>query len=232
MMASLVKAVPKGFYPVLSFLLALLFSTTDLIAQAESGESAPPAHPYVGLDIGLGALPSSIIGGCSGYSAEEGGPEASPFGGLFFGLPIGPFHLESRTHRWSEDIRQACATLGNYLESGIHTKYTPRLDHLPKYSSDLRIRYGLPFQPSLVASVGGGWLWGTDVPFVSSGLGIRRRGKNRFTLDLAWEMHRIPYLLSDEEWEDGQLLRVVGERKEHDWQRGWLIQIGWARYIR
>jgi len=107
-----------------------------------------------------------------------------------------------------------------------------QLDRLPKYSSDLRVRYDLPFQPSLVASVGGGWLWGTDVPFVSSGLGVQTRGKNRFTLDLAWEMYRVPYLLRDEEWEDGQLSRVLGERNEHDWQRGWSVQIGWARHIR
>jgi len=232
MMVSLVKAFPRRFHLVFLLLFGFTFSNTHLFGQVGSAKSGPPAHHYLGLDLGLGALPSSILGLCSGYSAEEGGPDASMFGGIFAGLPIGSFHLEQRTHYRFGSIGQVCPTSLEVFESGIHTNYITLVDEVPKSSSELRIGYGLPFQPSLVASVGAGWLWGTGVPYLSSDLGIRTTGRSRFTVDLGWESYRIPFRLTEEEWEDLQLVRVVGEKKKHYWQRGWSIQVGWATYIR
>lgn len=213
-------------------IVALLGSTTNLGAQEEPVRNTPPPRPYVGIVVGLGALPSSLLGHCSDYSADSGGPTPSVLAGFVFGLPLGRLHLETRTHRRVEIISESCPQAQPIFESGIHTTYTPLADNVPKYTSDLRIGYGLPIKLPLVASVGAGWLWGTDIPYLSSGLGFRTTGRVRFTVDLAWEMYRIPFSLSAEEWEDYQLVRVVGEEEKHYWQRGWSFQIGIAGYIR
>lgn len=80
-------------------------------------------------------------------------------------------------------------------------------------------------------SIGAGWVWGNDIPYLTSGLGIRTTGSFRFTVDLLWEYYRMPYRLSAEEWEDLLFVRVVDVRKGHNWENGWALQAGIARYI-
>lgn len=219
--------------PIISACIFLLFaSVMKLGAQEEPGRDSPPAHPFVGLVVGANGLPDVFFYGCSTYSDNFGGTEESLLAGVLFGLPLGSFHLETRTLNRRESGSYACITYEPIFESGIHTERSPLAETGTQTTSDLRIGYGIPLRLPLVASAGAGWIWGNDIPYLTSGLSLRTAGKIRLTVDLFWETYRVPFLLTAEEWEDFRLVRVVGEKEKHDWQHGWSLQLGIAGYIR
>lgn len=212
--------------------LAALCPVDNLRAQQEPGRDAPPARPYVGIVVGAGGLPGTFHGGCPGYSYPSGERSEYVLAGFVFGLPLGPFHLETRNLSRREARENVCPAIEHLFESGIHTLYDPLADIGTQSTSDLRLGYGLPTQFPVVASVGAGWVWGNDIPYLNSGLGFRTTGKFRLTVDLLWEFYRMPFLLTAQEWEDYDLVRIVKEGKDYDWQHAWSLQIGIAGYIR
>ena len=214
-----------GFFSILATL-------GNLGAQEEPTSDLSPAHPYFGLVVGAGGLPAPFHYGCSDYSEDSGGLSESLLGGFFFGLPLGPFHLETRTFSRRELGNHGCILLQPVFQSGIHTERSPLAETGTQNTSDLRIGYGLPFRLPVVASVGAGWVWGNNIPYLGSGLGIRTTGKLRLTVDLFWEMFRMPFRHTAQEWEDFELVRAVGVSKKHDWQHAWSFQVGIAGYIR
>lgn len=218
--------------------VALAFPGIGVRAQLEIAEESPPTGPYVGLVLGVGSVPGTFYGGCSDYfygggrNYPPGDRNESVFGGVVIGLSLGRFQLEARNLSRIEQGGFDCILLEPVFESGVHTRHIPLAESGTKSSSDVRIGFGIPFRLPIVLSAGAGWVWGNEIPYVTSGLGIRTKGRYQLAVDLLWEMYRMPFQLTDEEWRDFQRTRIVRTYGDDDWQDGWSLQFGVVAYLR
>ena len=224
------KSGSSGLRASLMFFLPFFGVVTNLGAQTEEARDPRPSRPYVGLIGGGGELPVAFHTTCPSDFEDR---SSSYIAGLVFGIPLRPFHLETRNLRRELVGRgQDCFVLDRRFPSGIHTERVSGVGKGDMSTSDLRLGYGLPFRYPVVASAGAGWVWGNDLPFLSLGLGLRTTGRARFTFEVLWEAYWMPFELLTREWQDFRVLRTVDREKRHDWQHAWSFQIGIAGYIR
>ena len=191
--------------------VAMVFALASVPLGAASSLSGQQSGSGLKLGAWFGgeAIPQALDPGCGNTSGTEGG---WTFGG-HVAVPLGSFHLEGRAS-WHSGVDYICP--GPLVDrTGVHTISNPDLPFGDFAKTDARLR--LDLDSWFLVGVGLGWAWSKDVPYLTSGLGVRVGETVRFGADLDYTSYRIPWLSRTSEFDVGEELQVLGRESYVDW---------------
>ena len=82
------------------------------------------------------------------------------------------------------------------------------------------------YLPSLSVSAGAGWLGGPDVPYLTTGVGLRTRGRLRLAVEAELDWYHVEFTDVTREWRNGQVVREVSREDHGRWWRGVGVRAG------
>lgn len=191
-------------------------------AQRTSQNLLSRLQPYAGLSIGAQNLPEGLQG-CS--------PETYPAGELRVGVALGAVALEGRAGVLADpsDCLLAIPSLFDPAlpPDGVHTSREPGFDTDPaELAADVRVRLGGTRRMPLSVSAGAGWLGGPDVPYLSTGIGLRTPGRIRLMLEGEVDWYHVEFTDVTQEWQNGRVVREISRESGDAWWRGVGLRAG------
>jgi hypothetical protein len=208
----------------LSAITALVLAAWPAAASAQrtSPTLLSRLEPYAGLSLGAQNLPEGLQG-CS--------KETYLAGELRVGVALGAVALEGRAGALADptDCLLAIPALVDPAipPDGVHTSREPGFGtDAAGWNADVRMRLGGTRRMPLSVSAGAGWLGGPDVPYLTTGIGLRTAGRIRLTLEGEVDWYHADYTDVTLEWRNGQVVREVSRESGDAWWRGVGLRAG------
>ncbi|HEX8691535.1 MAG TPA: hypothetical protein VF746_03775 [Longimicrobium sp.] len=191
-------------------------------AQETSQRLLSRLQPYAGLSVGAHNLPEGLQG-CS--------KETYPAGELRAGVALGAVALEGRAGVLADPtdcMVEVAGTLDPFVPTnGVYTSREPGFGSDPAgLAADVRVRLGGTPRVPLSLSAGAGWLSGPDVPYLTTGVGLRTPGRIRLTLEAEMDWYHVEFTDVTREWQNSQVVREISRVERDRWWRGVGLRAG------
>lgn len=198
------------------FLVLLFLFLGTLIPETTAAQDVRSS--FVGAAVGAGNLPEPLLENCAGSRNERSWSGSLEVRG---GLDFGAVAVEGRAsfHDALPLPGDDCFSSSPAHESGIHTDVEYPFEQSGLTATTLQLRSLLPV-PGLTASLGGGWAWSQELPLVVIGAGYRTGRQLRLGVDAELLLFRIPLDRVTREWDQGEIVRTMSTRREHEWDAG------------
>jgi hypothetical protein len=207
--------------PAIRTVLPAFVALLAALPAAAQESSSTRLTPYVGLAAGAHDPPGELQG--CGQTRLRWVGEARA------GVALGRFALEARGSTLNTFSDLTCAYPDNAAPP-LPGVYRDRLytfgENGPEASADLRLRYGGRDGLPVVASLGGGRLFGPGLDYLLAGVGLRAGGARRLALDFERHWYRGTFDEVEIEVREGQPIRELSREPGSEWWSGLDVRVG------
>jgi hypothetical protein len=180
--------------------------------------------PFIGGSGVVAGIPEPYASTCVDDDLV-GGIGLQAFGGATISPSLA---ILGRFTTLSEVDHAVCETVPRDEPDGIHRfrRYESEMFGQGLRTLDVQLRFSPPAARAITLSAGGGFETDHSRPFAIAGIGAQIGRRVQFTLGAEMIALYTPYIITEEEWQNSQIIRATQVDEGEEWKHGFLFRAG------